>query len=167
MHCIENFYPWNEQKRFHTPNCVCQISLFELWPFSTHATAPLYTHKLFKGAATRLISEWYFRVNLSRKVKLPMTIGLKMQRLSPQPMSLTLILNEKVFSLVSYTVLNFFVSQTSTFCQRFIHCNPTKIGACLHWNSSVFAKNPTFKLKMLAYGGQQVFVLFLGLLKRG
>ena len=73
----------------------------------------------------------YFRDSLTGRVRMPMT-GLKMPSPSPQPMSLSLISNENIFSLVSYTVRRFFVSQTTAFCWRFIHCDPTKIGACLH-----------------------------------
>ena len=84
---------------------------------------------------------------------------------SLQPMSLSLISNENIFSLVSYTVRRFFVSQISAFCRQFIHCDPTKIGACLHWNSSFFAKNSTFYLKMPHLFGP-TNVIFLSLLER-
>ena len=85
----------------------------------------------------------YFWASLTGNVKMPM-IGLKMPCPSSQPMSLSLISNENIFSLVSYTMRRFSVSQTSAFCRRFIHCDPTKIGPSLHWNASFFAKNSTF-----------------------
>ena len=58
----------------------------------------------------------YFRSSLTGRARMSM-IGLKMPIPSPQPMSLSLISNENIFSLVSYTVRRFFVSQTSVFCR--------------------------------------------------
>ena len=76
-------------------------------------------------------TEAIYRCPLTGNVKMPM-IGLKMPCSSSQPMSLSLISNENIFSLVSYTMRRFSVSQTSAFCRRFLHCDPTKIGGSLH-----------------------------------
>ena len=85
----------------------------------------------------------YLWDSLTGNVKMPI-IGLKMPCPSSQPMSLSLISNENIFYLVLYTMRRFSVSQTSVFCRGFIHCNRTKIGASLRWNTSFFAKNSTF-----------------------
>ena len=116
--------------------------------FSMLVWAPLHTHTDVHTNCPRTLHAdryltQYFWHSLTGNVKMPM-IGLKMPCPSSQPMSLSLISNENIFSLVSYTMRRFSVSQTRAFCRRFIHCDPTKIGASLHWNASFFAKNSTF-----------------------
>ena len=128
---------WNEQKRFHSSRCACQRSLFVLWPL-LHACVSPITHTDVHTNCPRMLHAdryltQYFWDSLTGNVKMPV-IGLKMPCPSSQPMSLSLISNENIFSLVSYTMRRFSVSQTSAFCWRFLHCDPTKIGASLHWN---------------------------------
>ena len=97
-----------------------------------HNTHTLMCTQIVQGRYTpdRYLTQ-YFWYSLTGNVKMPM-IGLKMPCPSSQPMRLSLISNENLFSLVSYTMRRFSVSQTSAFCRRFIHCDPTKIGASLH-----------------------------------
>ena len=74
-----------------------------------------YTHALMctqtvQGRYTpdRYLTQ-YFWDSLTGNVKIPM-IGLKMPCPSSQPMSLSLISNENIFSIVSYTMRRFSVS---------------------------------------------------------
>ena len=111
-----------------------------------HTNCPRTLH------ADRYLTQ-YFWHSLTGNVKMPM-IGLKMPCPSSQPMSLSLISNENIFSLVSYTMRRFSVSQTRVF----IHCDPTKIGVLLSIEIHLFLlKIQLFNSKCCPYAGQQMF----------
>ena len=118
-------------KRFHSSRCACQRSLFVLWPLllacvSTITHTHWCAHKLSKDTTCWSVSDQYLTqyfwdsLTATGNVKIPM-IGLKMPCPSSQPMSLSLISNENVFSLVSHTMRRFSVSQTSAVCRSAIY----------------------------------------------
>ena len=90
----------------------------------THTHTDVHTNCPRTLHADRYLTQ-YFWHSLTGNVKM-LIIGLKMPCPSSQPMSLSRISNENMFSLVSYTMQRFSVSQTRAFCRRFIHCDPTK-----------------------------------------
>ena len=149
-HVLKTFsLKWAELKIPLFPLCMLEIFVCTMTSSPclrehhyTHTHTDVHTNCLGTLHADRYLTQ-YFWESLTGHVKMPM-IGLKMPCPSSQPMSLSLISNQNIFSLVSYTMQRSSVSQTSAFYRRFIHCNPTKIGASLHWNTSFFAKNSTF-----------------------
>ena len=98
----------------------------------------------------------YFWESLTGNVKIPM-IGLKLPCLSSQPMSLSLKSNENIFSLVSYTMRRFSVSQTSAFCRRFIHTTPLKLVLLSIEIHLFLLKIQLLNSKCRPYAGQQMF----------